>query len=161
MLYFERIGQTQRRMHFQINGKSASCARALKTFKLGKLVFDIFTIYNFLPQNEEEVKGNTLVGSFAFCFGIHLYFWWRTLDQANQGIDGIITAFFGKRGTKPSMSPNPISSLISSCLFCSLFYFPVPRASFPYSPFLVLVNLLHSRDQHLCKFGTLKKAYTQ
>ena len=66
--------QAQRRMHFQINGKSASCARALKTFKLGKLVFDIFTIYNFLPQNEEEVKGNTLVGSFAFCFGIHLYF---------------------------------------------------------------------------------------
>ena len=38
------------------------------------------------------------------------------------------------------MNPNPISSLISSCLFCSLFYFPVPRASFPYSPYPVLVN---------------------
>ena len=50
------------------------------------------------------------------------------------------------------MNPNPIGSLISSCLFCSLFYFPVPRASFPYSPFPVLVNLFHSRD--LCKFGT-------
>ena len=61
-------------MHFQVNGKSASCARALKTFKLGKLVFDIFTIYNFLPQNEEEVNGNRLAGSFAFRSGIHLNF---------------------------------------------------------------------------------------
>ena len=105
-------------------------------------------------QNEEEVKGNTLAGSFAFRSGLHLNFWWRTLDQANQGIDGIIIAFFGKRGTKSNMNINPISSLISSCLFCSLFYFPVPRASFPYSPFPVLVILFHSRDQHLCKFGT-------
>ena len=92
---------------------------------------------------------------------IWINFWWRTLDQANQGIDGIIITFFGKKGTKPNMNPNPISSLISSCLFCSLFYFPVPRASFPYSPFPVLVNLFHSRDQHLRKFGTLKKAFTQ
>ena len=59
-----------------------------------------------------------------------------------------------KRGIKSNMNPNPIGSLISSCLFCSLFYFPIPRASFPYSPFRVLINLFHSRDQHLCKSGT-------
>ena len=83
-----------------------------------------------------------MAGSFASRSGIHLNFWWRTLDQANQGIDGIIiTLLFGKRGTKPNMNPNPISSLISSCLFCSLFYFLVPRASFPYFPFPVLVKL--------------------
>ena len=115
----------------------------------------------FLPQNEREVKGNTLAGSFAIRSGIHLNFWWRTLYQANQGTDGIIITFFGKRGTKANMNPNPIGSLISSCLFCSLFYFLVPRSSFPYSPYPILVNLFHSRDQHLCKFGTLKNAFTK
>ena len=85
-----------------------------------------------MPQNEREVKGNTLAGSFAIRSGIHLNFWWRTLYQANQGIDGIIITFFGKGGTKSNMNPNPISSLISSCLFCSLFYFPVPRFSKPF-----------------------------
>ena len=59
-----------------------------------------------MSQNEEEVKGNTLAGSFAFRSGIHLNFWWRTLDQANQGIiDGIIIAFFGKKGNKIEHEP--------------------------------------------------------
>ena len=129
-------------MHFQINGKSVSCARALKTFKLGKLVFDILTIYNFLPQNEEEVKGNTLVGSFAFCFGIHLNFWWRTLYQANQGTDRIIIAFFfGKREQNRawtltlSVASFPVVCFVhfllsrSSCFFP---VFPVPRFRKPF-----------------------------
>ena len=100
VLHFEKIGEWVR---FQVNGKSVSCARALKTFKLGILLFDIYE--NFLCQNEEEVKGNTLAGSFAFRSGIHLNFWWRTLDQANQGIDGIIITFFWKKGNKTEHEP--------------------------------------------------------
>ena len=99
VLHFEKIGEWVR---FQVNGKSVSCARALKTFKLGILLFDIYE--NFLCQNEEEVKGNTLAGSFAFRSGIHLNFWWRTFHQANQGIDGIIIAFLEK-GNKTEHEP--------------------------------------------------------
>ena len=44
VLPLDKTGQTQGWVHFQVNGKSASYARALKTFKLGKLLFDKFTI---------------------------------------------------------------------------------------------------------------------
>ena len=40
VLHFEKIG---RWVHFQVNGKSTSCTRALKTFRQVKLLFDIFT----------------------------------------------------------------------------------------------------------------------
>ena len=36
---------------------------------------------------------------------IWINFWWRTLDQANQGIDGIIITLFWKKGNKTEHEP--------------------------------------------------------
>ena len=54
-------------------------------------------------------------------------------------------------------------SVASFPVVCFVPFFLLSRSScfFPILPVPCFSNLFHSRDQHLCEFGTLKKAFTQ